>query len=323
MRRRWLLALTAAVPSLASWRTRSADAEEPDESRAGDPAAARGRALGVHAGEFVHVYDPSVGESEPWYINDHCFVRDDAGTWHMFGITHAEPAAPLDEHIFAHATAPDLLGPWTKQPPALTLDRSYYGETHLWAPHVVHHDGLYWMFYCGGGNDHTQYAISVATSPDLWTWTRHPGGPLFRDGYDARDPMVLRLGGHWIMYYTATSDPAGGNHVVAYRTSADLVHWSERGIAYTDPVEGTWGGGTESPFVLPRFGLWYLFIGPRGGYVGTDVFVSLNPRHFETGWTAGHVASHAAEVIEAEGSWWVSSAGWGRGGVYIAPLEWK
>ena len=26
----------------------------------------------VKAGEFRRIYDPSVGESEEWYINDHC-----------------------------------------------------------------------------------------------------------------------------------------------------------------------------------------------------------------------------------------------------------
>ena len=62
----------------------------------------------MSAGEFVPIYDPSVGEDEPWYINDHTFVRGPDGTWHMFGITHAEPADPLDERHFAHATAPAL-----------------------------------------------------------------------------------------------------------------------------------------------------------------------------------------------------------------------
>src|SRR4051812_8092474 len=60
------------------------------------------------AGAFERIYDPSVGEDERWYINDHTFVRDDGGTWHLIGITHAEPAAPRDELHLAHATAPSL-----------------------------------------------------------------------------------------------------------------------------------------------------------------------------------------------------------------------
>jgi Asp-tRNA(Asn)/Glu-tRNA(Gln) amidotransferase A subunit family amidase len=31
-------------------------------------------------------------------------------------------------------------------------------------------------------------------------------------GFDARDPFILRVGDQWVMYYTATSKPEGGNH---------------------------------------------------------------------------------------------------------------
>lgn len=285
-------------------------------------AAAPALADDVVAGEFTRIYDPSVGEAEPWYINDHTFIEGGDGTWHMFGITHAEPPDPLGEDNLAHATAPSLRGPWTKQPYALSVDESY-GETHLWAPHVVEVDGVYYMFYCGGGADHTKYQINLATSTDLVTWTRHPGGPLFTDGYDARDPYVTRIDGQWVMYYTANSDPAGGNHTVMYRTSQDLVTWSERRTVFTDPESGTYGGGTESPFVVARNGFWYLFIGPRGGYVGTDVFRSDNPFNFDNKVLVGHLPSHAAEVIADGDAWFASAAGWGQGGVFLAPLTWN
>jgi hypothetical protein len=279
----------------------------------------------VAAGPFTKIYDPSVGESGPWYINDHTFVRADDGTWHLFGITHEEPADPEDEDNFAHATAPSLRGPWTKQPFALSVDPGYFNETHLWAPHVIKHQGTYYMFYNGGGDDPTRYAISLATSKDLFHWTRRAQGPLFRDGFAARDPYVTRIGNRWVMFYTANGDPAGGNHVVAYRTSDDLLNWSERQIAYTDPARGTGGGPTESPFVVRHGAYWYLFIGPRPGYVGTDVFRSTDPLRFRIEDQIGHVDSHAAEVIfDADSdAWYASAAGWGQGGVYLAPLEWR
>ncbi|HZC51565.1 MAG TPA: family 43 glycosylhydrolase, partial [Mycobacterium sp.] len=204
----------------------------------------------------------------------------------------------------------------------LTVDPSY-GETHLWAPYVLKSGGRWYMFYAAGGPDSTQSELSVATSPDLWHWTRYRNDPLFRDGFDARDPFVLRVGAQWVMYYDATSDPAGGNHIVAYRTSTDLLHWSTRHIAFTDPSTGTFGGPTESPYVVRHNGAYYLFLGPRGGYVGTDVFVSHDPLHFDVGKQVGHIASHALEVVQdTDGSWWVTAAGWGQGGVYLAPLDW-
>ncbi len=246
----------------------------------------------VSAGEFERIYDPSVGEAEPWYVNDHTFVRAADGTWHLFGITHAEPMAPFDETHLAHATAPDLHGPWTKQPFALTADPAW-GESVLWAPHVIGHDGRWWMFVCGGGPAPTEFRIHLAVSDDLVTWERHPDNPLLVDGYEARDPMVLRVGDRWVMYYTATAEPEGGRHVVVATESDDLVHWHGRTIVYTDPMSGTGGGPTESPFVVERDGRWYLCIGPDwqrltatfaddgrydpAGYLGTRVLASDDP----------------------------------------------
>lgn len=278
----------------------------------------------VAAGQFIKVYDPSVGETGPWYINDHCFVRAADGTWHMFGITHAEPLNPEEERNFAHATAKSLFqARWQKQPFALTYSPSQ-GETHLWAPHIVQSRGTYYMFYCAGGPDGAHSRIHLATSQDLCNWTRHPSNPMVVDGFDARDPMVLRVGGKWVLYYTANSQPAGGNHIVAYVTSDDLIHWGNRGVAYTDPETGTFGGPTESPFVLRRGGFWYLFVGPRGGYNGTDVFRSTNAFHWSVSDKVGHIPAHAAEILrDTDGKWYVSRAGWGEGGLYVGPLTWS
>jgi arabinan endo-1,5-alpha-L-arabinosidase len=293
----------------------------------------------VSAGTFELVYDPSIGEHEPWYINDHTFVRDGEGTWHLIGITHAEPANPFDEKHLAHATAPALHGPWTKQPFALSTDASA-GETHLWAPHVIHHDDRYWMFVCGGGEPKSAYRIQLATSDDCTTWTRHPQNPMRTDGYEARDPMVLRVDDRWVMYYTATSAPEGGNHIVAAATSDDLVHWSGRHQVYVDELVGTGAGPTESPFVVARDGRYYLFIGPsrygdllapgvdwrkewKRSYSCTIVLESDDPLHFERSNEVGFIEAHASEVIvDADGSTWISHCGWGEGGVYLAPLTW-
>jgi beta-xylosidase len=292
----------------------------------------------VVVGEFAHVYDPSVGEAERWYVNDHTFVRDHTGTWHLIGITHAEPMFPKDEKHLCHATAPALGGPWTKQPFALSADAES-GEHHLWAPHVVHHDDRYWMFVCAGGPAPEEYRIHLATSDDCWTWQRHPANPLVVDGFEARDPMVLRVGDRWVMYYTATTEPAGGHHVVVATESEDLVRWEGRRIVYEDPIVGAMGGPTESPFVVERDGRWYLFIGPDwqttmatfertgryswDGYRGTRVLESDDPFHFDLDGQVGFLDSHASEVIVDEaGATWASHCGWDQGGVFLAPLTW-
>lgn len=299
-----------------------------------DAASAAGEAL-LSTGAFSRIYDPGIGETEEWYINDHCFISDEEGVWHLFGITRQEPAKPLQEIHFAHAVSSKLaVSPWQKQPFALTASPAA-GEVHLWAPHVVKHDDTYYMFYCAGARDaqgqldSRNYRIHLATSADLKKWTRHEENPLFTDGFDARDPMVLRVDGQWVMYYTANSTPAGGNHIVAARTSSNLIDWSERRIVYTHPREGTSGGPTESPFVVRRGDWYYLFVGPRGGYrgeygyVGTDVFRSRDPFHFDRSDHVGFIDAHAPEVVrDAAGDWYISHCGWGQGGVYLAPLHW-
>ena len=289
-------------------------------------------------GDFELVYDPSVGEAERWYVNDHTFVRDHTGTWHLIGITHAEPLAPFDEVHLAHATAPALGGPWTKQPFALTADPAH-GETHLWAPHVVHHDGTYWMYYCAGGVTKDGYRLHLATSPDCWSWTRHPANPIVVDGFEARDPMVVRVGDRWLMYYTATSEPTGGHHIVVAAESDDLVRWRGRHVVYRDRLAGTGAGPTESPFVVERDGRWLLLLGPDyerlvgsfeatgrydlSAYRRTRVLVSDDPLSFDAAAQVATIDAHAAElVVDERGAWWFSHCGWGQGGVHLAPLRW-
>jgi hypothetical protein len=280
------------------------------------PAGAAPAPPTVSAGNFIRVYDPSIGESAQWYYNDHTLVRDVVtGTWHVYAITHAEPANPLDEKNFGHATAPSPNGPWTKRPFALTANPAL-GESHIWAPHVVYHNGVYYMFYAAGTPDHAAYRMHLATSTDLNTWTRSAANPLFTDGFDARDPMVTR-----VMYYTANSTPTGGNHQVAYRTSTDLVHWSGKQVAFSHPASGTYGGPTESPFVIFRGGWWYLSICCDSGYEDTRVYRSRNPFSFSVNDLAGRVEAHAAEIVtEPSGATWVTGAGWGQGGLWLAPL---
>ncbi|MFG1815243.1 glycoside hydrolase [Kribbella sp. NPDC049174] len=276
----------------------------------------------VVAGPFAKVYDPGVGETEPWYYNDHTLVQDRAtGTWHVYAITHAEPANPLDEKSFGHATAPTPNGPWTKQPPALIADPAA-GESHIWAPYVLYDAGTYYMFYAAGTPDHTAYRMHLATSTDLVHWTRDAAAnPLFTDGFDGRDPMVHKVGDQWVMYYTANSTPAGGNHIVAYRTSTDLRHWSDRRTAFEHPATGTFGGPTESPFVVQRGSDWYLFVCCDGGYESTKVYKSKDPLHFTIDQLVGTIPAHAAEVVQDGQEWYVTGAGWGKGGLFVAPLD--
>jgi hypothetical protein len=272
----------------------------------------------VGAGAFTQIYDPTpTGEKQ--YLNDHTFIRDRQGNWHLFGITG--PVGKLGQEVnFAHATARRLTGPWKRQPYALTADPDYWDETQIWAPTVIEVDGVYHMFSASvraGG-----FGMTLARSTDLYHWKRLETGPVFF-GIACRDPYVTRIDNQWVMFYCELA-AVHSNHIVGYRTSSDLIHWSEQKVAFTDAATDDLSVSvTESPVVLQRDGWWYLFIGPRNGYVGTDVYRSKNPLGFSVNDYAGHIPAHAAEIIQDGPDWWVSAAGWFQGGVALAPLKWQ
>ncbi|WP_353114816.1 hypothetical protein [Microbacterium sp.] len=331
---------------------------------AGIPANAADVATWMYSGKFQHVLDLT---SSNEYLNDHTIIRDDSGKWHIFSIygnlngrqLGTGPASSENEDAIFHATAPSLTGSWTRQADALTTDPAYGngqlgggGEAHLWAPHVIkactmpfsaavqpcggaYYQAKYYMFYAAGnqagaGTDPSKAAINLATTTNLdGSWTRSTGGPLFRDGFEARDPFVTFANGKWYIFYTATANASGGANQVKFRTSTNLVNWSAPGVAFTDPTSTANAGAieplTESPVVVNRNGSWYLLIGPRGGgYTGTDVYKSSNIESFNVSQYAGHINAHAPEIVtDQNGKDWVTNSGWFQAGLDIAEVQWS
>jgi beta-fructofuranosidase len=277
----------------------------------------------LSVGPFVEIYDPAGDAEEPWCVNDHSFAKGPDGLWHVFAITHPKPYNhAIDPGTrLAHATASSLgQRGWHKEPFALTADPSRYDEHLLWAPHVVEHEGSFHMFVCVGAAEGDLFAIHRYESDDLWSWRRTEGPPVVVDGVEARDPMVIREGDGWVLYYTATERPDGGRFVVAAVMSDDLVEWSSRRVVFTHPRAGAFGGPTESPFVVRRGPAYYLF-------VTDDEVVHVYASRDPFAWSVeDHVFAYrgrACEVVRDEaGAWFVSHVGWELGGLALAPLSW-
>jgi len=278
-------------------------------------------------GQRVHIFDQSAGENRPWYINDHCFIKGPDNRYHLFGITHKKEIVPPPwaEHSFAHASQAEILdAPWEKHPRVLNVDKGL-GETHLWAPHIIQKDGTYYMFYAGGGG-HWDSMLNLATSKDLFHWDRAPVNPLFRDFYDARDPMVLKYGDDYLLYYCKTCSKTDHRSTVALRRSKDLLHWSEpeSALALSDYPRLVNSGHTESPFVFAYRGMFYLSVcSPYYHYRLTRVFVSDTPFHFDEKNEITAFIAHCAEVPELDGKLYASHAGWFYDGVYLSPLTFQ
>ena len=231
----------------------------------------------TQADEFVWIYKPAgdyffgpdtrfLKEGQwydEWVPNDHTFVKDEEGLWHIIGITHPQVLSdPLQagihdgEYASFHAVSTATGFKETLQEnhytdlPKILPPSERPGEilaNH--APYIIKKDGLYQMVY-----GHSP--IRLAVSPDLHTW--EPKGNLFAESDanrdldelfgDARDPNILFHDGTYYIVFCSTKS-------VRMRTSTDFKNWSEPitilELKSFDP---------ESPSLIFHNGSFYLFV---------------------------------------------------------------
>lgn len=261
------------------------------------------------------------GLYQDWVPNDHCILKGHDGCWHSFGITHPAPPDEVWVHegewLSFHAVSPqgnlkDHLyeGAWKDHPKILPPAERPGEIVENHAPFVVRRDDLYHMFY---GPD----PIRLAVSRDLYHW--EPKGPVFHQEEGARDPNIMLWGDRYLMCYCSRQS-------VLARLSTDLIHWGEPTEIFRMRTEGD----PESPLVLERHGLFYLFwcvwdYNESEPYNdNTYVYCSPNPLEFHAAPQVAHLRAHAPEVFRDEsGEWFLSSAEKPRRGVSIAPLGWR
>jgi beta-fructofuranosidase len=292
---------------------------------------------------YINVYQPagdvfpgpSTGPLEAgrhydeWVANDHCFVRDAQGRWHVFGITH--PKSGLEdvhagEYQSFHALAPkgalkDVLrkGAWKDEPKILppSQRKGEMPENH--APCIFKVDGIYHMIYGPSPLRH-------ATSTDLYDWV--PRGPL-ANSLITRDPNVFFWNDVWHVLTCGVADVR----------MATLENFSACGqsrviLKMKDGVD------PESPTLIHHAGTFYLFVCDwnyvwdrkdlQGAYQHiTRVYQSDDPFHFDVNREIAQIKAHAPEIFkgdtpqgDSDRDWYISSAEWPYRGISIAPLEW-
>lgn len=289
-------------------------------------------------GEYVHVYKPG-GDVFPgpkaanlvpgqfykdWVPNDHCFIKDDSGRWHVFGITH--PLTDVSnvhagEHVLFHAIAPPGTlreslkeGSWKDLRKILPPSERRGEMPAIHAPWILKREGLFHMVY-------GPTPIRYATSKDLSNWT--PRGNL-RGAPSGRDPQIVV----WKDIYHLI---VCGVHDVRVSTSRDFETWTEHGPILTMQP----GVDPESPSIVRYNNTFYLFVcGWDGAWDKKDisgayqhktyVFQSDDPLRFELKNQVAVIDAHAPEIFQDEaGDWFVSSAEWPHRGVSIARLVWE
>jgi hypothetical protein len=200
-----------------------------------------------------------------------------------------------------------------------------FGETPggLQAPYVFHANGEYNMFYGDWVN------ICRARSSDGKTFARvlQPNGRagMFSEGPDAnaRDPMVLRHGARWILYYTAHPNRDGS---VYARTGKTLDAWGPAKIVSKGGRSGAGPFVAECPFVWfhKPADLFYLFRTQRYGKdATTHVYASKDPLDFGIGDDSKYVTTlpvAAPEIFEYQGALYIAALRPDLKGIQIAKL---
>lgn len=248
---------------------------------------------------------------------DHCLIKrgDEHHLIYIRGTACKHwPEAPSDD--FGHATSRDLIH-WRVHEPVLKSPQSGWDEWQVWAPHVVEHEGAYWMLYTGVNRNAAQ-AIGLARSADLFTWERVGDGPVIKPGpwgawsaeawSDCRDPQMLKVGGRFYCYYTCRyhlPDEDRHGSCIGIASSADLREWRDEGffaVAKSDTPP-------ESPFAVEKDGKLYLFYTEYGS--GTVVAESDDPvRGWKDREGPGRVAMagvSASEVYRDGDQWYISA----------------
>jgi len=249
------------------------------------------------------------------------------GTWQLWScIRHTTCGEKT--RLFYRWEGKNLTDPDWK-PMGIAMEaKTELGETSggLQAPHVVKHDGLYWMAY----GDYVN--ICFATSKDGKNFKRiiRPNGKtgVFSEGplANSRDAMLIKIDNLWYCYYTA-SDASKRNGYVFCRTSPNLTNWSHSSVVMTGGQAGTSPWSAECPHIIEvESGLFCLFrnqkYGPKAVFT---VYCSVNPLHFGINNDENRVCTMpyaAPEVILHKGKYYLAALKPHLNGIQMARLKW-
>lgn len=291
------------------------------------------------AGDYINVFCPEPqiypGPDEKelrhgqyyaeWVPNDHAFIRDAAGNWHIFGITHPLTSVKnIHEgevqlfHAKASADAFDRIVPRVFRDLGCVLAPAERpGEPkEIHSPAIVELGGVYHMIY-----GPTQFRLAL--SRDLESWELK--GELFRDEEGtSRDPQIMKHDDTYLLSYCSGSE-------VRMRRSVDLQNWSREETVLQLPE----GLCPESPFLMHHDGVFYLFVCTWQGKDWDEKTVSGAYQHRTLVFAAGRLEdlsrrepatileAHAPEIICNNGRYFISSAEWPRRGINLAVLDFR
>lgn len=138
---------------------------------------------------------------------------------------HAYPSPGYEEGpaVIGLAWSDDLMH-WERGEPILRAeDGAEWERGGLYKPYLAKIDDTFYLYY-NAKTTGTPWVeqTGLATSTDLKRWTRHPASPLLRNGPAgsvddrfASDPVVLRHGDEWAMFYFGLSTDGSARELLA------------------------------------------------------------------------------------------------------------
>ena len=254
-------------------------------------------------------------------LADHSFIIRD-GVLHVFynrgAIGYDWPERSVE--TIGHAWTENLTD-WTVGPPVLSAQAGFFEDFAVWSPSVFEHDGKYHMLYTGV-NMHACEALCLASSDDLYAWTKYGTLPVYIPGdwgdwdenrwSDCRDPFVFRDGDgtFYLFFCTMVGKGAAAHNAMGIASSTDLVHWKDEKQFLIEGCDHM----PESPFVIRHGGRYYLFftnVGRGTAYAVSDSILGdwqvrgLLLTVDKLSEDLAHVPS-CAEVFEFKGKWYIS-----------------
>ncbi len=221
-----------------------------------------------------------------------CHVAPD-GLVHAFYLQQARPdgvRTPLEADSIGHAVSQNLID-WEEQPPIVAPQpNGQPGDLVNWTGSTVQDGDLFYLFYTirSSATQGRVQAIGLATSDDLWTWTKHPQNPvLLPDGHwynteqapgpngvvDCRDLMVVkhptRPGWFGVFATRVVTEELPRGAVFGGAYSEDLVHWEQTGPVFRSAQDAY--SIVEMPDLFELDGRWYLTFLEDNAYGNRDV----------------------------------------------------
>jgi hypothetical protein len=266
------------------------------------------------------------GADNPWFTNDHTFIRGENGLWHCYAINNPmmdDLGKLYREHPFLlHATSASISGTWTRI--GFAIDESS-NTRYLGAPFVVRQGSQYLMMLEAMWDE--KRGLEIARSDDLVNWFRDRKEVITNQPTMRRDPCILRDDdrGDWLIYLCSPS--SGQSQITLCRTSNFLAFSEPQVVLALD--DGCPWGSLESPFVIYRNEHYYLFLThSMHHYRETVVIASESCDRFDWSNQITTLHAHAAELVQDGKDWFISSCGpedrrmKNRHGIELAPLKW-